>query len=92
MNALKNTIHAKLDSIKNYANNKFQSLKDALSHQEVEENQRKLRSKKELGILNRGHELDMKILNRLKERNMELQETIFNCHPLELQYRRDTVL
>ena len=38
MNALKNTINAKLDSIKNFANNKFQSLKDALSHQEIEEN------------------------------------------------------
>jgi len=38
MNALKNTINAKLDSINNFANNKFQSLKDALSHQEIEEN------------------------------------------------------
>ena len=50
-----------------------------LRHSELVENERKLRNRKELKLIEKGHHMNVRKLESVKDRNLEMQTLIFGC-------------
>jgi len=50
-----------------------------------------MRIKRQIALLSKATELNTKIITNLEDRNLEIQEHIFNCHPYELEFKEFSI-